>query len=205
MAEMIDICIQHRWEGEMCSYQGKSPHQARAFRRGFDLVTSAKMSPSRRNPTMQYVFSHKNIFLKRQNQIKQFSVILMSARWAYLNISLVVKANSLSERISICLKEIIILTSVVQPISMLSQWCNVTVRLKRFINTECHSECYVMVGSQWCHSEYHSDVTAWWWGHKDVKVITWGHHIDHIMSLWCPRDIPVTSHITVKQTILKSW
>ena len=42
------ICIRHRWEGEMGSSQHKSPHQARAFRRGPDVVTCAEISTSRR-------------------------------------------------------------------------------------------------------------------------------------------------------------
>ena len=39
--------ILHRWYGEMSSSQHSSPHQARAFRRGLDVMTSAEMSPSR--------------------------------------------------------------------------------------------------------------------------------------------------------------
>ena len=34
----------HRWEGEMGWSQQKSPHQARAFRRGLDVVTCAEFS-----------------------------------------------------------------------------------------------------------------------------------------------------------------
>ena len=40
------LCIRHRWEGEMSSSQYKSPHQTRALRRGFHVVTCAEMSPS---------------------------------------------------------------------------------------------------------------------------------------------------------------
>ena len=41
------ICIRHRLEGEMSSSQRKSPHQARAFGRVLDVVTRAKIGPSR--------------------------------------------------------------------------------------------------------------------------------------------------------------
>ena len=50
------ICIRHRLEGEMCSSQHKSPHQARAFMRGLYVVTSAKMSPSRRTQRCSMYF-----------------------------------------------------------------------------------------------------------------------------------------------------
>ena len=36
------ICILHRLEGEMGSSQHKSPHQARAFKQGLDVVTSSR-------------------------------------------------------------------------------------------------------------------------------------------------------------------
>ena len=36
------ICILHRWESEMGSSQHKWPHQARAFWRGIDVVTSSR-------------------------------------------------------------------------------------------------------------------------------------------------------------------
>ena len=42
-----NIWIQHIWEGEMCWSQHKSPHQARAFRWGLDVVMSADISPFR--------------------------------------------------------------------------------------------------------------------------------------------------------------
>ena len=52
----------HRWEGEIGSSRHESPHQARAFRRGLGVVTSA------------VCISRTNIHLKRQNQTEQWSV-----------------------------------------------------------------------------------------------------------------------------------
>ena len=48
-------------EGEIGSSQKKSPHQAGAFRRGPDVVTSAEIVPK-----MKYVCSDTIISLKRQ-------------------------------------------------------------------------------------------------------------------------------------------
>ena len=66
---------------QMGSSQHKSPHQARAFRRGHDVVTNAK-----------YVFSRTYIYLKWLHQPEPLSAHL-SARWADLTIRLVLKAN----------------------------------------------------------------------------------------------------------------
>ena len=46
-ADLYMHTIRHRWEGEMGSFQHKSPHHARAFRRVLDVVTGAAISPSR--------------------------------------------------------------------------------------------------------------------------------------------------------------
>ena len=54
-----NICIRNRWEGDMSSSQHKSsPHQARAFRRELDLVTSAEISLSRRIQRCSMHFSY---------------------------------------------------------------------------------------------------------------------------------------------------
>ena len=53
----------------MGSSQHNSQHQAQAFRRGHDVVTSAEMSQSRR--TSDAVFCRANIYLKRQNKSDQ--------------------------------------------------------------------------------------------------------------------------------------
>ena len=42
---------------------------------------------------MQYLFYRTNIYLKRQNQVEQWSVLGESARWADLTIRLIVKAS----------------------------------------------------------------------------------------------------------------
>ena len=56
-----NICIRHRWEGEMGLSQHKSPHQARAFRRGLYVVASAEISHLA-VLAMQYAFSRTNIW-----------------------------------------------------------------------------------------------------------------------------------------------
>ena len=65
-----------------------SPPQARAFRRGIDVVTSAEISPSLAVPTMQYVFFRMNIYFKREIKLSSKAKVLR----------LVVKANSQSAR-----------------------------------------------------------------------------------------------------------
>ena len=55
----------------MGSSQHKSPYQARDFRRGIDVVTSAEMSQSRRTQRRSNVFSRTNIYLKRQTHYEQ--------------------------------------------------------------------------------------------------------------------------------------
>ena len=52
----VNICIRYRWEEEMGSSQHKSPHQARAFRRGIHVVTSAEISPYRRTQRYSMYF-----------------------------------------------------------------------------------------------------------------------------------------------------
>ena len=50
------IFTRHGWKGVMGSSQHKSPHQARAFRRGLDVVTSAEISRSRRTQRRSMYF-----------------------------------------------------------------------------------------------------------------------------------------------------
>ena len=92
------ICIRHRWEGEMGSSQHKSPQQARAFRRGIPVVTSAENSPSRHTNDAVCIFSYEYLSetTKSNCAMKRFG---QSARWADLTIHFVVKANSMSKRI----------------------------------------------------------------------------------------------------------
>ena len=56
-----DICELHRWEGEMISSQHKSPHQARDFRRGLDVVMSADISPSSHTQRCSLHFSFEYV------------------------------------------------------------------------------------------------------------------------------------------------
>ena len=57
-----NICIWHRWEGEMSSSQHKSPHQARAFRRGLILVTSAEIAHLAVPNDAVCIFSYEHLF-----------------------------------------------------------------------------------------------------------------------------------------------
>ena len=83
----------------MGSSQHKSPHQARAFRRGLDVVTCAEMNPSRRTKDAVCIFSYEYL---SETVRSSYAVKCMgeSARWADLTIRLLVKANSMSSRIS---------------------------------------------------------------------------------------------------------
>ena len=92
------ICIRHQWEGEIGSSQHKSPHQARAFGRGLDVVTSAEISPLRRTNDAVCIFSYEYLSetAKSNCAVKRIGE---SARWDDLTIRLVVKANSMSARI----------------------------------------------------------------------------------------------------------
>ena len=84
-----NICMRHRWEGEMGSFQLKSPHQARAFRLGPDVVTSTQRC-------CMYFLVRITICNGKSNwAVKRFGE---SARWANLTIRLVLKTNSMSAR-----------------------------------------------------------------------------------------------------------
>ena len=75
----------------------KSPHQARAFRRGLDVVTSAEIRPSRRTNDAVCFFSYEYLSetAKSNCAVKRMEE---SARWADLTIRLVVEANCMSAR-----------------------------------------------------------------------------------------------------------
>ena len=65
------ICLRHCWEGEMGSSQHKSPHQAWAFKRGLDVVTSDvvtsdEISPSRRTNDAVCIIWNGKIKLSRE-------------------------------------------------------------------------------------------------------------------------------------------
>ena len=87
------IGLRHRWEGVMGSSQHKSPHQARAFRRGTDVVTSAEISPSRRTNDAVCIFSYEYLSKTAKSN---FAVkrIRGSARWADFTIRPTVNANT---------------------------------------------------------------------------------------------------------------
>ena len=91
------ICIRHRWEGEMGSSQHKSPHEARAFRRGLYMVTSAEISPSAVRNAAVCIFSYEYISetAKSNWTVKRIGE---RAGWTDLTIRLVVKVNNMSER-----------------------------------------------------------------------------------------------------------
>ena len=79
----------------MGSSQHKSPHQARAFRQGLDVVTSAEIRPSRCTKDAVCIFSYEYLSETEKSScaVKR---IEESARWADLIIRLVVKANRMS-------------------------------------------------------------------------------------------------------------
>ena len=79
------------------SSQHKSLHQARAFRRGLDVVTSAEISPSRLLNDAVCIILYEYLFetTKSSGAVKRFGE---SGRWADLTIRLVVEANSMSAR-----------------------------------------------------------------------------------------------------------
>ena len=79
----------------MGSSQHKSPHQARAFRRGLDVVTSAEIRPSCRtnDAVCNFSYDYLSEAAKSNCAVKRIGE---SARWADLTIRLVVKANSMS-------------------------------------------------------------------------------------------------------------
>ena len=73
-------------------------HQARAFRRGLDVVTSAEISPSRRTQHAVCIFSYESIEGGKIELSSKVNYFGENARWADLTIRLVVKANSMSAR-----------------------------------------------------------------------------------------------------------
>ena len=82
----------------MGSSQHKSPHQARAFRRGLDVVTCAEISQSRRTNDAVCIFSYEYLSetAKSTWAVKRRAE---SAIWDDLTIRPIVKTNSMSARI----------------------------------------------------------------------------------------------------------
>ena len=106
-AYLENMCIRHRCKGEKDSSQHhKSPHQARAYRRGLDVVTGAEIRPSCRTNDAVCIFSYEYLSetAKSNCAVKRLGE---SARWANLTI---VKINSMSARRVSSLRYIIIST-----------------------------------------------------------------------------------------------
>ena len=70
----------------MGSSQHKSPHEARAFRRGLHVVTIAEIGPSRRTNDAVCIFSYEYLSetAKSNCEVKRIGE---SARWASLTIT----------------------------------------------------------------------------------------------------------------------
>ena len=82
----------------MGSSRHKSPHQALAFRRGHDVVTSAEISPSRHTNDAVCIISYEYLSETVKSNCAVKRRLWECARWADLTIRLVVKANSVNAR-----------------------------------------------------------------------------------------------------------
>ena len=91
------ICIRHRWEGEMGSSQHKSLHQARAFRRVLDVVTSAEISPSHRTQRCSMHFLVRISIWNGKIKLNS-EAYWRECEMGWFTIRLVVKANNMSAR-----------------------------------------------------------------------------------------------------------
>ena len=88
--ETHSLCIRLRREGEIGSFQHKSPHQARAFRRGIDVMTL--ILPYQR--CSMYFLVQISEMAKLNRSVK---CIGENVRWADLTIRFVVKTISMTE------------------------------------------------------------------------------------------------------------